>query len=528
METILDIRRLLFEDLESQIQNLKIKYVGSDKPLSEDDFTKIREITNDKFYTLAWLTKKAGTGIIKPEDIYKYKEYFEIFEKNKNKFEHKDINLYKTKEDLQKFLDTIISIREKDVEFEDIKGQDNYVSPAEIEKLTSTGGIEYLGMWKNFQVFRVFKSDEKTWKLYRDILGRCKGRGRGAKIDICTIGQFDYFKEYLRKHRLSNYFLLYDLNDPKSPYQLHHESRQFMDKNDSPVEEKKDFNHIDFYEFVAKKFPQYELPKLIKYTKRGDAIELPVPGKGWTDENGKQGEWETYDEGYKESVHTFKDNKLNGPFTIFFDDGSIETQGTFSKGIEVGDYVDFTPMNIIRAKGQYDRRGNKIGLWRHNIGEASTSDYVLMNMGYSDITGYTNDGVVRYIGKSKSPEFPDKYGPFTFFYKDGKIAAKGRLIGDRPSGEWKYFDKKGEVVAQGRWAEGEKNGPWLDTIVKNGRRYTIKSVYSKGTPSVLYPKVEVYDAKGDFLYSGKPKNIKKTLGIDMNNVAQHEYINVMD
>ncbi len=254
MGSPINIKTLLFEDLQLQIQNLKNKYVGTDKPISEEDFVKIQDVSKNKFNNIAWLTKKVGTDIIKAEDIYKYKEYFEIFEKNKNKFEQKDLNLYKTKEDVQKFLDTVISIREKDVEFEDIKGQENYVSQSDIEKLTSTGGIDYLGMWNGYQVFRVFKVGEEVWKPYRDILGRCKGRDKGAKIDICTIGNYGYFKRYLKENKLSNYFLLFNLNDPLSPYQLHHETRQFMDKNDRNVEDRKGFNYVDFYDFIGKKF----------------------------------------------------------------------------------------------------------------------------------------------------------------------------------------------------------------------------------------------------------------------------------
>lgn len=528
METIVNIRKLLFEDLESQIQNLKTKYVGPDKPISEEDFKKIQEITNNKFYTLSWLTKKVGTGIIKAEDVYKYKEYFDIFEKNKNKFEHKDLNLYKTKEDLQKFLETIFSIREKDVEFEDIKGQDNYVSQSDIEKLTSTGGIKYLGMWNTYQVFRIHKSNEKTWKKYRDILGRCSGRGRGAKIDICTIGDYDYFQNYLKEHRLSNYFLLFNLNDPKSPYQLHHESRQFMDKNDRPVEDKMSLNYVDFYKFIAEKFPKYGLEKLVKYTEDEDSLLLPVAGKGWIDENGKQGEWETFGNGYKEAIHTYKDNKLYGPFTLYQSDGEIQTKGTMRNGTTVGDYIDYTLMNNIRSQGKYNSRGNRVGIWTFNLGEASTTDYMKMEIGKLELSGYTGDGTLRYLGTSKYADYPEKYGPFIFFHTNGKIAAKGKLIGDRPSGEWKYYNKKGELIAKGRWARGEKNGPWIDTIVKNGRKFTLKSVYSNGTPSLIYPKVEVYDAKGDFLYSGKAKNIYKTLGIDLNKVAEHHYISTMD
>jgi len=528
MGSPINIRALLFEDLQLQIQNLKNKYVGTDKPISEEDFVKIQDVSKNKFNNIAWLTKKVGTDIIKAEDIYKYKEYFEIFEKNKNKFEQKDLNLYKTKEDVQKFLDTVISIREKDVEFEDIKGQENYVSQSDIEKLTSTGGIDYLGMWNGYQVFRVFKVGEGVWKPYRDILGRCKGRGRGAKIDICTIGNYDYFKRYLKEHKLSNYFLLFNLNDPLSPYQLHHETRQFMDKNDRNVEERKGFNYVDFYDFIGKKFPKYSLEKLKRFTDEETAILLPVAGKGWIDEKGKQGEWETFEEGNLIGVHNYKDDKLNGPFVNYGLDGNIRSQGKFGPNGFVGDYVEYNHLGVMSEKGKYNYKGEPTGIWRFNLGESNTTDYILRDVKTTIITGYTEDNTLRYIGTCKSGQgYPYKYGPFTFYHSNGKIAAKGRLIGDRPSAEWKYFDKDENLIAKGRWAFGEKNGPWTETIVKKGRKYQIKLTYFKGTP-LKEPKPEIFDARGDFLYSAKPNNIKKTLGLDLDKVGSHHYINTQD
>lgn len=172
--------KLLLEDLDLQIQQLKDKYVGESKSMSEEDFAKIQDVSNNKFYLLAWLTKRVGNKMIKNEDIYKYKEYFDIFEKNKNKFTHKDINLYKTNEDLQKFIDEVINVREGSIVYDEIQGKDNYVSQNDIEKLESTEGIKYLGMFqdetanKNFkyQVFQVFGVNKNTWKVYRDVLGK--------------------------------------------------------------------------------------------------------------------------------------------------------------------------------------------------------------------------------------------------------------------------------------------------------------------------------------------------------------------
>ena len=102
------IWKLLKEQLDQNTINLKNKYVGEGKPISEEDFDKLVDVTGNKFYLLSWLTKKVGQGIVKAEDIYKYKEYFDIFEKNKRKFKFNDIHLYKTADDLKDFLSVMI------------------------------------------------------------------------------------------------------------------------------------------------------------------------------------------------------------------------------------------------------------------------------------------------------------------------------------------------------------------------------------------------------------------------------------
>ena len=122
MNLLSSLRFILLEDLASQIQQLKDKYVGEGKPMTQDDFNKIQEVSGGKFNNIAWLSKRVGTGMIKAEDIYKYKEYFEIFEKNKKKFTHKDLNLYRNAEDLQKFLDEFIQVREGVIVFNEIAG----------------------------------------------------------------------------------------------------------------------------------------------------------------------------------------------------------------------------------------------------------------------------------------------------------------------------------------------------------------------------------------------------------------------
>jgi len=87
---------------EASYDQLKTQFVDSNK-LSLDVFEDIKKnIFKSEYGT--WIIKMILNQIIHPEDVYKYKEYLDIFDRNKSKYEMKDINQYKTKEDLNEFL----------------------------------------------------------------------------------------------------------------------------------------------------------------------------------------------------------------------------------------------------------------------------------------------------------------------------------------------------------------------------------------------------------------------------------------
>lgn len=497
------IWKLLKEQLDQNTVNLKNKYVGEDKPVSEDDFNKIVEVTGNKFYLLSWLTKKVGTGIIKPEDIYKYKEYFDLYEKNKKKFEYKDIHLYKTADDVKKFLQEVIKLREGNIVYDEIQGKDNFVSQNDIEKLESSGGVKYLGIYDNgdykYQVFEVFGVNKDVWKLYRDILGRCKGRDKGAKIDICTIGQYSYFKTYLKDPMGSSYFLLFNLDDPRSPYQLHHESGQFMDKNDREFHEIK---QIDFFKFVGDRVPKYS----IEAENFPSQFEIPVKDKGFVDKKGrKQGMWKYfYTGGQLAGIHTYKNGEEEGPFVQFFKNGKIEKKGNSLGGSLVGDYEENFRNGKIFRKGTYNSDGKFEGLW--TMGDFDGSYH---NMNFSDMTqtGYTSTGRVRFVSNIKNRESFYPFGKTIFYGRTGKVEAVGKIGASRVYlGKWTYYFPNGSIRSEGTFSDGRRNGPWTDVVTsKDGNRYIFKADFWRGIPP---DKIEVYNKNGEFLKKISYKKIE--------------------
>ncbi len=225
---------------EVRLEDVVQKYVGEDKPISNEKYEEILKVTNNEKNYVVWLLIRIAGGVIKDEDVYKYEEYFKIFTKYKKLFPVKDISQIKTIDDVETFIKKCVEIKERDINL-DVKGEtsDNksYVSLSDIQKLENVG-IKYYGISDGYQVFEIpneSKDNPEAKKRYREILGRCAGREQGASIQICTMSSGGYFEKYLKDYPGSSYFVMFNMVDKNSPYQFHYESGQFMDKNDTRI-----------------------------------------------------------------------------------------------------------------------------------------------------------------------------------------------------------------------------------------------------------------------------------------------------
>ena len=442
------LRSLILENV--LLQQLKDKYVGEEKPVSQETFEKIEQVCKNKFYLIQWLTKKVGTFIIKDEDIYKYEEYFEIFEKNKNKFPYTDINQVKTADDVQEFIRKCVEIREGNIRFEDQELGGNYLSKNEIEKLEKGGGSKYLGMFENYQVFQISSPSEENWKVYRDLLGRCKGRDQGASIEICTIANYGYFTSYLKDYRKSSYFVLYDLNDPKSPYQLHVESGQFMDKDDDSEIK---INKLKFYDWLNEKTEKYT-KKFIYNTLRKEGEELPVEGKGYMDEKGKQGLWQKRRYGLVKT--TYKDNEKNGFRIIYHDNGRIYQKEFYVNDERNGPYFEYDEDGKLNEKGEY-KDGNEVGVWYYSSSYMlSDKSYRLVDHDKNEVEFYSTDGDLeqKITGKNAI----SRLGNVELYHPNGVLKAKGKLGKSGKLGKWEFYNEKGKLIAEGQYRRGNREG----------------------------------------------------------------------
>jgi hypothetical protein len=225
------LTKLLLEILnEASIEQLQQQFADTNK-ISQKDFDAIKQVTNKGAHA-TWLVKKVIDKIIKSEDIYKFKDYFAIFDKYKNQFSFKDIFTYQTKNQVSDFISKAVEIKDK---IGDVSGgvesSNSLVSPQGVKDLESVG-IKFLGLVEGYQCFKIpqkLSGNETAWKIYRKYLAKCSGRKEGEGIYICTMANQEYFDDYLETDDL---YVFFNLNDKKSPYQFHYQDNQFMDKND--------------------------------------------------------------------------------------------------------------------------------------------------------------------------------------------------------------------------------------------------------------------------------------------------------
>jgi antitoxin component YwqK of YwqJK toxin-antitoxin module len=131
-----------------------------------------------------------------------------------------------------------------------------------------------------------------------------------------------------------------------------------MNKNDV---ERYNFKPEVFYKWLSEKSEYYNYEKIASNLE----FDIPVEGKGFENEKGRQGIWKSFDNGKLSSLDTWVDNKRNGPFINFFENGKISERGTQKETRSsfdfVGEYESFFDDGTIQEKGKYDEKGKKIG-----------------------------------------------------------------------------------------------------------------------------------------------------------------------
>ena len=182
--------------------------------------------------------------------------------------------------------------------------------------------------------------------------------------------------------------------------------------------------------------------------------EAPGPD-GTLLKEGVYSRWD--DKGTKRLQATYRAGKLNGVFTSYYVNGSIEQEKTYRNGEVAGIWARYNKngtkeveIGVLNGKrngrfARWDKRGNL------------------------QIEGsYANDqrsGLWTVLGKGGQPRSKISYrngkkeGKAVFYYANGQIMKQGNFVNDRPDGNWQQFSKNGRPqavrVAKKRDATGD-------------------------------------------------------------------------
>lgn len=205
----------LFEISLDQIQT---QFVDTGK-LSAEDFEKIKEASGGKSAYATWLAVRVAkkpdgsNNLIKSEDIYKYKDYLNVFKAKQGEFPIKDINQIKTKEQLSNFITIASNLKNQEEE-----------DPSQIKGVTKSEKYAKLkiGEVAGFAVYKIPKGATQLKQVSCDL---------GSGTEWCTAdSRADMFDQYIQQGPL----YIFD-NGKGEKYQFHYESNQFMDKYDAPI-----------------------------------------------------------------------------------------------------------------------------------------------------------------------------------------------------------------------------------------------------------------------------------------------------
>ena len=98
-------------------------------------------------------------------------------------------------------------------------------------------------------------------------------------------------------------------------------------------------------------------------------------GQGEIKSGKREGPWVSYFEnGQLDSKGTWKNGKEEGPWVGYFDNGQIETKGNFKDGLEEGPWVQYYDNGQLYWKGEY-KNGKKEGPWESYNDDGQSDEF---------------------------------------------------------------------------------------------------------------------------------------------------------
>jgi uncharacterized protein len=293
-----------------------------------------------------------------------------------------------------------------------------------------------------------------------------------------------------------------------------------------------------------------------EYSEEGNIITIIEYKKGFVVErmkinrkdqnNLKQGKWYTfYDNGNVKVEGIYKDDKKNGYFKEYTENGDLVSVSKYVMDIKQEDAEEITKLDVLneyypdgklKASGTY-RNGVPEGIRREYGKDGTIEKSYIYKSGYIIGEGivteagsreghwkeFYSNGTLKGEGDYKDDK---RVGEWIFYYPDGNKEEIGKFTNSgKKTGIWKWFfedgqlkieegykndlldglhteyDETGKVVEEGEYLDGQEDGPWFSV---SGDYYE-KGTYRDGLKSGIWISMylETVDNKTDSILSFK-------------------------
>ena len=171
---------------------------------------------------------------------------------------------------------------------------------------------------------------------------------------------------------------------------------------------------------------------------------------------------------------------LNGPYTAYFTDGSVNTRGQYANNQATGYWEYFYENGHPKMRGIL-RNNQNAGSWEYfyENGQLQMAGAVYDSTRRGPWHFYYEDGQLKQEGafdegkktgtwkeyfeggslKSKAVHRQDTMY-YQAFYPTGILQLEGSKVQDQNEGRWKHYYTSGQLQAEGEYRAGIRQGPW--------------------------------------------------------------------
>lgn len=150
-----------------------------------------------------------------------------------------------------------------------------------------------------------------------------------------------------------------------------------------------------------------------------------------------------------------EDGSKHGPWTEWYEGGSLKRTGRYTDGKMQGRWVSYHPASAPqegeanpptkKEEGDY-KAGLKIGVWTtwHEDGAKSRESEHEPDSPVVKWTAWKPDGAKWAAGKTVSGR---EHGAYSEWHPNGKVSVKGNYENGEKAGQWEFWDEEGKPTA---------------------------------------------------------------------------------